>query len=234
MAGLFASGRRTWVDPDRSAATGGAGRGPFKASRVISAERSPPRPPRRRAQCAGAPRRRFAVSGTRQRRRLDSGAAVPTARRPTHTVRPSCVARTRHRRHGLLRYPPGRTPAGGPEGVGCGLQGWGPLGFGEARAGGAPRGTLTADPRTGKGRRLPAWLRREGASAAAPVPTCRVVGPPVGVPWPPLRQRGGAGAWSVIGPARGGGWGGRQADGQPLCKWDCVCPVGVLAPGTAE
>lgn len=103
--------------------------------------------------------------------------------------------------------------------------------FGEARAEGAPRVDLTADPRAGKGRRQLAWLRREGAFAAPPIPTCApyipcgVAGPPVGVPWPPPRQRGGEGIWSVIGPA-GGGWPGETAGG-----WTASLQVGMCAPG---
>lgn len=61
-----------------------------------------------------------------------------------------------------------------------------------------------------------AVLAAEGGGVCGPaglalrlLPALRGRGPPVGVPWPPPRQRGGARAWSVIGPARGAGWGKR-------------------------
>lgn len=69
-----------------------------------------------------------------------------------------------------------------------GSRGRGPLGLGEARAGGTPRVTLV--DRGSSDRRRPAWLRRQGASAAShvltcgPCPPCGVVGRPWVCPGP--------------------------------------------------
>eukprot|EP00069_Balaena_mysticetus_P008728 bmy_01122T0 len=135
-------------------------------------------------------------------------------------------------------YPPAlrwRPRGGRPRASGGG----GAAPSGEARSGGAPRVALAAGPRAGSGRRWPAW--RGGRGRLRPRPSRPALSPRLarsraarGCALPPPRQRGGARAWSVIGPARGGGRERGEADGQALCKWDGVRPVGVLVPGTAE
>lgn len=125
-------------------------------------------------------------------------------------------------------------------GSAVGSRGRGPLGLGEARAGGAPRVTLV--DRGSSDRRRPGRLAKKAGSVRRlarpdlrPLPSLRGRGPPVGVPWPPLRQRGGAGARRVIGPAVGVAGGARGAGRRmgSLFASGIVCPVGVLAPGTA-
>lgn len=109
-----------------------------------------------------------------------------------------------------------------------------------AQGGGCPTGRVGRRSPGGEGTKV-AGLAKEGGGVRLPArPALRLL--------PVLRGRGAARgcalapswptwqalAWIVIGPACGGGRGRGRAGGQAFCKWDCVSPVGVLAPGTTE
>lgn len=209
MAGLFASGRRTEVALIAPRRAGGFGRGPFKAGRVISAARWPPRPPRRRAQCAGAPRRHSAGPGTRRRRR-DTGAAAAPARPP----RPQSPAAAR-RPHTPPPQPPWAPEVPGPAGLepealrgaAAGSRGRGLLRFGEAGAGGCPTGRV--------GRRFPVGEGMEVAGPAEEEGGVRFPARPALRPLPALRGRGRP--WVCLGPLLANVAGPRLE-----CNWTCL------------
>lgn len=77
-------------------------------------------------------------------------------------------------------------------------------------------------------------VRRPARPTLRPLPAPQGRGAARGCALAPSSPTWQAFAWSVIGPACGGGRGRGKADGQAFCKWGCVCPVGVLAPGTTE
>lgn len=199
---------------------------------MISAPRLPPHPPRRRAQCAGAPRLCSAVSGTRGPRRLDSGCC---AVRPTRTVRLSRVARTRHRRHGLLRYPPVSL---GSEALGGRL--WAPGGGGVAAFW---RGRVQGSPRGSRGPRIPGRGGAEGPGLAEEGGDVRRPARPLSLPGP------GAARGCALAPSSPT-WRRRRLECNWTCRWRWLgetaggwiaflqvglcAPVGVLTPGTAE